>query len=190
MTSELNQFLPYNDKLEARKLSAIESVVIHCTELPNITVAREYGEKVIYQSGTGNSGHYYITKSGDVYQWVSDNRVAHHVKGHNQNTIGIELDNLGRYPYWHKTNHQIMTDSYADAQINALIILLHKLSETLPNLKYICGHEELDRRLIPSENDPDIYIRRKMDPGALFPWDKVLAQISLQHRLENCEKKS
>lgn len=179
MPNTLNSLLPYNDKLEKRDLSTIEMVVIHCTELPDIKSARVYGEKVHYASGTGNSGHYYVTKSGKTYQWVENNRIAHHVKGNNLKTIGIELDNLGRYPHWHQTNHQIMYDPYPKQQISALIELLNKLTTKIPSLKYICGHEDLDTRLIKSENDPEIYIRRKMDPGKMFPWDKVMQNITI-----------
>lgn len=179
MPNQLNQLLPYNNKLEPRELAEIEMVVIHCTELPDIETARIYGEKVHYASGTGNSGHYYISKAGETYQWVENNRVAHHVRGHNPNSIGIELDNLGRYPNWHKTTAQIMYAEYPQIQIKALIKLLKRLKKEIPSLKYITGHEDLDTRLIPSENDPEIFIRRKMDPGKLFPWQHVMPQIPL-----------
>ena len=179
MPQNLSTLLPYNDKLESRDLNDIEMLVIHCTELPNIEIAREFGEKIHYQSGTGNSGHYYISKSGITYQWVENNRIAHHVKDHNSKSIGIELDNLGRYPDWHKTNHQIMHDNYPAEQLNALIKLIHDLQKQLPNLKYITGHEDLDTRLMASENDPEVYIRRKMDPGKLFPWDSVMQKTNL-----------
>ena len=179
MSNNLSTLLPYNDKLESRDLTDIEMIVIHCTELPDIQTAREYGEIIHYQSGTGNSGHYYIAKSGFTYQWVENNRIAHHVKDHNKKSIGIELDNLGRYPDWYKTNQQIMHDEYSQPQIDALVKLIHALQKQLPNLKYITGHEDLDTRLIASENDPEVFIRRKMDPGVLFPWDAVMQKINL-----------
>ena len=55
---ELNVWpLPYEERLEARPLAQIDMVVIHCTELPDLAMAREFGERVHYDSGTGNSGH-------------------------------------------------------------------------------------------------------------------------------------
>jgi len=179
VADNLNTLLPYNDKLDSRNLSDILMLVIHCTELPDIKSARSYGEKVHYNSGTGNSGHYYIAKQGETYQWVEDKRIAHHVKDHNSKSIGIELDNLGRYPHWHMTNQQIMHDEYPKAQIEALLRLILKLQQQIPTLKYITGHEDLDTRLMKSENDPEVYIRRKMDPGKLFPWEAVMQQITL-----------
>ena len=179
MPNQINTLLSYNNKLKSRDNSEVEMIVIHCTELPDIKTARIYGEKIHYDSGTGNSGHYYIAKNGHTYQWVENNRIAHHVKDHNKNSIGIELDNLGRYPHWHQTNAQIMYDPYPDAQIQALIQLLLKLQKEIPTLKYITGHEDLDTRLIQSDNDPQIHIRRKMDPGKMFPWEQVMKKINL-----------
>lgn len=157
----------------------IELVVIHCTELPDISSARVYGEKIHYDSGTGNCGHYYISKQGHIEQWVENNRIAHHVRGNNPNSIGIELDNLGRFPNWHITNAQIMYDPYPQAQVDALITLLKQLKKDIPSLKYITGHEDLDTRLIPSENNSEIFIRRKTDPGKMFPWEKIMQNTTL-----------
>ena len=175
----LNLLLPYNNLLEKRTLNDIDMIVIHCTELPDIATARKYGEKIHYKSGTGNSGHYYIAKSGSTYQWVENDRVAHHVRGHNPKSIGIELDNLGRYPNWHQTTAQIMYDPYPQEQIDALVTLLNKLKKGIPSLTYITGHEDLDTRLIKSANNPEIYIRRKMDPGKMFPWHEIMKKITL-----------
>ena len=62
--------LPYEARLDARPRAQIDLVVIHCTELPDLATAREYGERVLYDSGTGNSGHYYIDRDGTVHLWV------------------------------------------------------------------------------------------------------------------------
>ena len=92
--------LPYELKLEARPLSQIDLVVIHCTEVPTLELSREFGERVLYAgSGTGNSGHYYIDRDGGVVLYVRPERVANHVRGYNPRSIGIELVNTGRYPH-------------------------------------------------------------------------------------------
>ena len=72
--------LPYESLLELRPRDRIDLVVIHCTELPDLASARSYGEQVLYDSGTGNSGHFYIDRDGSVHQYVSVERVAHHVR--------------------------------------------------------------------------------------------------------------
>jgi N-acetylmuramoyl-L-alanine amidase len=168
------QPLPYVALLPERPADAVELVVIHCTELPDLATAREYGEKVLHPSGTGNSGHYYIDRDGAVYRYVPGMRVAHHVRGHNPNSIGIELVNLGRYPHWWDSRHQQMTEPYAAAQISALRALLAWLRQDFPNLRQIAGHEELDTALMPASDDLMLQVSRKLDPGPMFPWTEVL----------------
>ena len=55
----LDEPLPYVPQLDRRPLAQVDLVVIHCTELPDLATAREYGERVLYpMSNTGNSGHF------------------------------------------------------------------------------------------------------------------------------------
>ncbi|MBX3700586.1 MAG: N-acetylmuramoyl-L-alanine amidase [Dokdonella sp.] len=176
--------LPYESRLAARPLSAIDLVVIHCTELPDMAMAREFGERIRNeQSQTGNSGHYYIDTDGKVLRFVVDTRVAHHTYGYNPRSIGIELGNIGRYPHWGDSRHQAFTVPYTKAQIDALRALLGQLRNDLPNLHWIAGHEDLDRRLEPAQDDPSIMLRRRQDPGPLFPWPEVLAGSGLERLL-------
>lgn len=155
-------------------------MVIHCTELPDLAMAREFGEKVMHEpSQTGNSGHFYIDRDGRIEEWVPVSRVAHHVRGFNSQSVGIELVNNGRYPDWFHSTQQQMTDPYPSAQIDALIILLNDLGQTLPGLRLIAGHEVLDTEMIAADDNPDIMINRKLDPGIHFPWQDVLSRISL-----------
>ncbi|MGB5292212.1 MAG: N-acetylmuramoyl-L-alanine amidase [Lysobacterales bacterium] len=175
--------LPYALRLDGRNTDDINLVVIHCTELPDMATARVYGEKIHYpEKRTGNSGHFYIDRDGSIEQWVPNDRVAHHVRGFNTQSIGIELVNNGRYPDWFQSGHQVMSEPYPDLQIKALVALLNHLQTELPGLKTVAGHEDLDTGMIPSEDKPDIMIRRKLDPGLLFPWSVLMKKISL-HRL-------
>lgn len=169
-----DQPLPYVDLLPERPPTAVELVVIHCTELPDLATAREYGEKVLHPGGAGNSGHYYIDRDGAVYRYVPGTRVANHVRGHNPNSIGIELVNLGRYPHWWDSRHQSMTEPYPPAQIDALRGLLAQLRRDFPNLRQIAGHEALDTAMMPASDDPALQVHRKLDPGPMFPWAAVL----------------
>src|SRR3546814_5456644 len=97
--------LAYEDRLDARPLSQVDLVVIHCTELPDLAIAREYGERVLHiGSGTGNSGHYYVDRNGDCHRFVAPDRVAHHVRGYNPRSIRSEehtseLQSLMRISY-------------------------------------------------------------------------------------------
>ena len=49
--------LPYVTRLESRAMDHVDLVVIHCTELPDLAMAREFGEREVHASRTGNSGH-------------------------------------------------------------------------------------------------------------------------------------
>jgi len=173
--------LPYHDRLAPRATASIDLVVIHCTELPDLATAREYGERIVYPgSGTGNSGHYYVDRDGSIVRYVPDERVAHHCAGWNAQSIGIELVNLGRYPHWADSRHQQFTEPYADAQVAALLELLAALRGRLPSLRRIAGHADLDRRLEPASDEPGLLLRRRLDPGPLFPWDRVVAASGLE----------
>lgn len=172
--------LPYEARLDPRPLDAVDLVVIHCTELPDLATAREFGERVRYEeTGSGNSGHYYVDLDGTIHRFVADDRVAHHTYQYNPRSIGIELSNLGRYPHWNDSRHQAFTTPYPAVQIDALLALLLRLRHDLPALRYVAAHEDLDRRLEPASDDPAILLRRRLDPGPLFPWDRIVPASGL-----------
>ncbi|MDH7454679.1 N-acetylmuramoyl-L-alanine amidase [Luteimonas composti] len=173
--------LPYVERLGARPVEAVELVVIHCTELPDLATAREYGERLLYSdSGTGNSGHWYIDRDGRVVEYVPATRIAHHVRGRNASSVGIELVNRGRWPHWLDAGHQAMEEAYPEPQIAALLGLLDRLRTALPALACIAGHEDLDTERVPATDDPSVLVARKRDPGPLFPWPRVLASCGLR----------
>ncbi len=191
--------LPYQRYLPTRPLEQVDLLVIHCTELPDLAMAREFGERPLYPlareagaphdvRGTGNSGHYYIDRDGSIEQWVEIHRIAHHVRGYNPRSIGIELENRGRYPDWFDSCRQCMQEPYPAEQIAALLQLLAQLHTELAALRWVAGHEELDQELIPAADDASVLIRRKMDPGPLFPWAEVLANCPLQRFPATAEK--
>ena len=171
--------LPYQDLLDNRSPNQITLLVIHCTELPDLTMAREYGSRILYPSGTGNSGHYYIDIDGTTECWVTPEFVAHHVANHNSNSIGIELVNKGRYPDWFDSKKQTPTTPYPKVQIKALNDLVNHLSNNFTQLKYIVGHEDLDQRTVEASDDNTKSVQRKIDPGPIFPWSQVMQSTTL-----------
>jgi N-acetylmuramoyl-L-alanine amidase len=170
----LQELLPYHSKLEYRNPASLDLIVIHATELPSLALAREFGEKILYpETQTGNSGHYYIDRDGKVVQYVEDNRAARHVIGYNATSLGIEIVNSGRYPNWFHTDSQIPRELFTTEQINALKELLRFLKKKYPQIVKIARHSDLDLQEIPSTNNPSVLIRRKIDPGPVFPWDSI-----------------
>ncbi len=172
--------LPYVDNLGLRATADIDLVVIHCTELPDLAAAREYGERILYpQSRTGNSGHFYIDRDGHIERWVPEDRIAHHVRGMNAHSLGIEMVNAGRYPHWFDARRQAMDEVYPARQIDVLLALLQDLETRFPALSKIAGHEDLDLEEVAADDDPSALVRRKRDPGPMFPWPKVMAGCRL-----------
>ena len=173
--------LPYAEALAARDPADVDTVVIHCTELPDLATARAWGERVLYPaSGTGNSGHYYIDRDGTIHEYVPVARTAHHTRGWNPRSIGIELVNTGRFPDWLDSRRQAMDEPYTEAQVASLVALLLDLHARLPGLAQVAGHEDLDRDEVAASDDPARRVRRKRDPGPLFPWEAVLAAVPLR----------
>lgn len=172
--------LPYVSRLEKRPLSQVDLVVIHCTELPDMPMAREYGERVLYEAGTGASGHYYIDRDGNIYEYVDPQYVANHTRGYNPRSIGIELVNIGRYPDWYGSQNQVMAEPYTDSQILVLKKLLRQLKSNCPNLQFIAGHEDLDTAMVAASDDPEKQVFRKRDPGPLFPWNDIVDAVELK----------
>ena len=61
-----------------------------------------------------------------------------------------------------------------------LLQLLDQLRQQLPWLRWIAGHEDLDREQVPASDDPAILVARKRDPGPQFPWAYLLANTELR----------
>ena len=177
----IEQLLPYEQQLESRSNKQIDLVVIHCTELPDIAMARQYGEIAHYPNGTGNSGHFYIDRDGSVYMYVKPERVANHTRGYNPRSIGIEIVNTGRFPEWFNSNNQSMNEAYSQQQVNSVIALLNQLKNQYPELAWISGHEDLDTAQVPASDNPDMLVFRKRDPGPQFPWSQVLKATELTY---------
>jgi N-acetylmuramoyl-L-alanine amidase len=73
-----------------------------------------------------------------------------------------------------------VTDPYPGPQIDALAGLLNHLVAQLPGLEGITGHADVDTAMLPAEDDPEVMIRRKIDPGPLFPWAALMDKILLE----------
>lgn len=105
------------------------------------------------------SAHYLISRDGKMYVLVDERARAWHAGvsswGGNQDvnsaSIGIEIDNNGSEPF-------------AAPQLDALYALLGDLKErySIPAANFL-GHS-------------DVAPRRKVDPGAQFPWRELAAR--------------
>ncbi|MDI9313574.1 MAG: N-acetylmuramoyl-L-alanine amidase [Hydrotalea sp.] len=149
-------------------------IVIHYTDTKNL--AETFG--ILQDPQKKVSSHVVIDSDGKIYRLVADDKTAWHAglsywrgtRNLNPHSLGVELQHGGvRYP---DKNGKLA--DYPIAQIESLMALLHhwrgKFSVPPEN---IVGHSDIA---------PD----RKIDPGATFPWQRLvvenLAQDMAPHR--------
>jgi N-acetylmuramoyl-L-alanine amidase len=134
----------------------ISMVVLHYTDMPSAEGALAR----LCDPAAKVSAHYVITEEGEVIRLVDESMRAWHAgrsywRGKanvNGCSIGIELQNPG---------HTCGYRPFADAQIDALVPLLHRMVDDydIPRANVV-GHS-------------DIAPQRKLDPGELFPWERL-----------------
>ncbi len=154
-----------NDPLVHRELQSpnfdertlpISMVVLHYTEMKPVDAALDK----MCNPDAKVSAHYCITEEGEVIRLVPEEKRAWHSgvsywRGHkdvNSASIGIELDHPG---------HAHGYREFADAQFEALVPLLNRMikDHDIPRANVV-GHS-------------DVAPGRKIDPGELFPWERL-----------------
>ncbi|MGB3469966.1 MAG: N-acetylmuramoyl-L-alanine amidase [Erythrobacter sp.] len=133
--------------------------VIHYTEMKPVEAALER----LTDPEAGVSAHYLISEEGIVTGLVPEEKRAWHagksfwrgIKDVNSASIGIELDHPGHL----EANGGYR--EFAKAQIDALVPLLARIvkDHDIPRANVV-GHS-------------DIAPARKIDPGELFPWQRI-----------------
>jgi len=133
----------------------VTMIVLHYTEM-----ARDAALQRLTDPDAKVSAHYFISEDGEVVRLVDEHRRAWHAgasywRGHrdvNSASIGIELDHPG-----HASGYR----GFAEPQIAALVPLLHDIVRRhgIPRANVV-GHS-------------DVAPARKVDPGELFPWDRL-----------------
>jgi len=141
------------------RTAPISMVVLHYTEMKPVETAIAR----MCDPAASVSAHYCITEEGEVIRLVPEARRAWHagasfwrgIPDVNSASIGIELDHPGHAP----ENGGYCP--FADAQIDALLPLLARMVQQydIPRANVV-GHS-------------DVAPMRKIDPGELFPWDRL-----------------
>lgn len=134
----------------------ISMVVIHYTEMENANAALDR----LCDPDAGVSAHYLISEAGEVTRLVPEDKRAWHAgasywRGHkdvNSASVGIELDHPG---------HALGYRDFSEAQFAALVPLVARIvkDHDIPRANVV-GHS-------------DVAPARKIDPGELFPWDRL-----------------
>lgn len=136
----------------------IDTLVIHYTGMMPTIRARDWLCDPVSQV----SAHYLIDEDGTTWRMVEETDRAWHAgvgawrgwRDINSRSIGIELSNPG---------HDYGYRDFPDVQVDTLISLCHGI---------------LARHPIPARNvvaHSDIAPARKIDPGELFPWNRLAA---------------
>lgn len=156
----------------------VRFIILHYTALND-------ERSIIALTKNNVSAHYLVTqnKKDPVYSLVPDDKRAWHAgvssfngyKNLNDNSIGIEISNLGYFANDKQLVENISNGiidktlfyPYNDAQIFKIGMLLKELTAKYRiNPKYILGHS-------------DIAPLRKVDPGPLFPWEYLYKQYGV-----------
>jgi N-acetylmuramoyl-L-alanine amidase len=137
------------------RAGAISMVVLHYTEMPfDAALAR------LTDPAAEVSAHYLISEAGEVTRLVAEDKRAWHagasfwrgIRDVNSASIGIELDHPG-----HAGGYR----PFAPAQIHALLPLLARIVQA----------HDIPRANVVAHSD--VAPTRKIDPGELFPWDRL-----------------
>jgi N-acetylmuramoyl-L-alanine amidase len=134
----------------------VTMVLLHYTEMESA----EQALAKMCDPASKVSAHYLISEDGEVIQLVEEDKRAWHagvsywrgLRDLNSASIGIELDHPG---------HALGYREFSNAQFEALVPLLHRIlrEHDIPRAN-VLGHS-------------DVAPQRKIDPGELFPWDRL-----------------
>ena len=155
------------------RTQAIDMVVIHSTGGPTCDAVTD--KPVWVKAGTLTENmrkieadprlgiHYMIDRDGTLRASVPESEIANHVFHYSGQSIGIELINDGDG-----------RDPFPRAQLATLVKLLRDITQrhgiTRAGIK---RHSDLDHALLSCDRTQ----RRKVDPGAAFPYESILNRV-------------
>jgi N-acetylmuramoyl-L-alanine amidase len=154
--------------------STIDKIVIHTIGGPSCSDAGEVVFRPVRKDAKfwrkwlekeqGKGIHYVVDREGVALASIPEQQIAPHVVGHNKTSIGIELVNNGDG-----------VDPFPAAQIDALVTLLCDIAaRNSLGASDIKAHADLDKKTKICGGKE---YRRRVDPGALFPWQDVLERV-------------
>lgn len=141
-----------------RKGKPIDSIILHYTGMESADAALDLLCDPVHEV----SCHYLVRADGEAFQLVPEARRAWHAgRGSwagetdmNARSIGIEMANAG---------HKYGAPPYEEAQIDTVIALCRDIA---------ARHAIRPTRIL---GHSDVAIGRKIDPGEIFPWDRLAA---------------
>ena len=168
----------YAAKYGIPRTEPIDMIVIHSTGGP--TCDKATGKPIWVKAGTLSDDmrnieanptlgiHYMIDRDGTVRRSVPEERMANHVFKYSGRSIAIELvnDGDGKDPF---------PKAQLDALVNLLKDIVRRRSIARDGIK---RHSDLDHGMLACDRKQ----RRKVDPGAAFPFKTVLNRVFAPNR--------
>jgi N-acetylmuramoyl-L-alanine amidase len=163
--------------LEARrsgaKRASIDMVVLHSTGGPTCDAstnrlvwisAGELDENLRNIEAHPVLGiHYMIGRDGTLRRSIPEDQIGFHVFFYSERSIAVELVNDGDG-----------RDPFPNAQLAALVALLQDIAKRRGiGRASVKRHSDLDQGALPCDRRQ----RRKVDPGAAFPFEAVLDRV-------------
>lgn len=110
------------------------------------------------------SAHFLLCPNGDFMKLRKTHEVCYHAKGHNTNTIGIEVLVEGVHDY----------DSFLE-KIETDWVNPEQMEELIEMVNGICEYYDIPKEKVlrHSDIDPD----RKKDPGNGFDWEYFKSKL-------------
>lgn len=162
-----------------RDSSNISAIVIHAVGGPACIANKvqfrpiakrdddaQFWQKVMRRA-TNAEAHYVIGRNGAEEQVMSPMEIANHTVGVNSISIGIELVHRGDG-----------IEPFEEPQILKLIELIKRIRQKFSQIpiENIVAHSDIDQRTCSCG---EIVYRRRQDPGANFPMQRVIDQVRL-----------
>jgi N-acetylmuramoyl-L-alanine amidase len=151
----------------------IDMVVIHSTGGP--TCDSKTGKPIWVKAGALDENmrnieahptlgiHYMIDRDGTLRKSIPEGQVAHHVFRYSGRSISIELINDGDG-----------VDVFPETQLAALVALLIEVKQRHSIVRNgVKRHSDLDKAVMACDRSK----RRKVDPGAAFPYEAILSRV-------------
>jgi hypothetical protein len=131
----------------------------------------EFWQRIL-KAAPNAEAHYVIGRAGIKAQVMPVTEIANHTVGINSVSIGIELVHRGDG-----------IEPFEEPQILALIETIKEIRRQLPKIPItnIVAHSDIDQRTCSCGG---VTYRRRQDPGANFPMQRVINEVRIPHEVE------
>ena len=155
----INRWLPHGGGSHKPRGIIVHAMAEYIEYNDGVLHAADFLEKV------GLSAHILVEPDGTLIRCRRDNEIAWHAKGHNYQTVGIEVLLPGQHNYASFRSGIDSPDWVAPIQYDATIRQCRQWVDDWP-IEWIEQHSVID----PA---------RKYDPGKGFPWSKFISEVGL-----------